>query len=150
MKENLENPRFAHFNQLFSTSRMPTAQYIITDFTGSHFAFKNWGNHYGFDEYNQRFSLSPQEPPFVEIKNKSLKREDVAGKVVDGDLQGFLIDLIRALAKEANFEYDLYLRSDSGYQKMIDELTRQVNANAGLHLISSRRVYKSIWAAKSI
>ncbi|XP_029201413.2 glutamate receptor 2-like isoform X1 [Acropora millepora] len=65
------------------------------------------------------------EPPFVEIKNKSLKREDVAGKVVDGDLQGFLIDLIRALAKEAKFEYDLYLRSDSGYQKMIDELTRQ-------------------------
>ncbi|KAK2574075.1 Glutamate receptor 2 [Acropora cervicornis] len=45
--------------------------------------------------------------------------------VVDGDLQGFLIDLIRALAKEAKFEYDLYLRSDSGYQKMIDELTRQ-------------------------
>lgn len=71
-----------------------------------------------------------KEPPFVEIKNKSLKREDVAGKVVDGDLQGFLIDLIRALAKEAKFEYDLYLRSDSGYQKMIDELTRQVNANA--------------------
>ena len=82
-----------------------------------------------------------QEPPFVEIKNKSLKREDVAGKVVDGDLQGFLIDLIRALAKEAKFEYDLYLRSDSGYQKMIDELTRQVNANAS----SVLRTYLNPW-----
>ncbi|XP_068747188.1 glutamate receptor 2-like isoform X2 [Montipora capricornis] len=65
------------------------------------------------------------EPPFVEIKNKSLKREDVAGKVKDGVLQGFLIDLIKALAKEAHFEYDIYLRSDSGYQNMIDELTKQ-------------------------
>ena len=62
----------------------------------------------------------------MEIKNKSLKREDVAGKVKDGVLQGFLIDLIKALAKEAHFEYDIYLRSDSGYQNMIDELTKQV------------------------
>lgn len=67
-----------------------------------------------------------QEPPFVEIKNKSLNLEDVAGKVMDGDLQGFLIDLIKELAKEAKFEYDLYLRSDTKYQTMIDELTRQV------------------------
>ena len=62
----------------------------------------------------------------MEIKNKSQKLADVAGKVKDGDLQGFLIDLIKALAEEAKFDYDLYLRSDTAYQPMIDELTRQV------------------------
>ena len=63
----------------------------------------------------------------MEIKNKSLKLEDIAGKIKDGDLQGFLIDLIKELAKEAKFNYEIYLRSDTKYQKMIDELIRQVN-----------------------
>ena len=44
----------------------------------------------------------------------------------DGDLQGFLIDLIKELSKEAKFDYELYLRKDSKYQNMIDELERQV------------------------
>ncbi|KAM7434376.1 hypothetical protein ABFA07_015550 [Porites harrisoni] len=65
------------------------------------------------------------ERPFVEITNKSAKLKDVAGKVKDGDVQGFLIDLIRELAKEANFKYEIYLRGDTKYQNMIDELKEQ-------------------------
>lgn len=62
----------------------------------------------------------------MEITNKSAKLKDVAGKVKEGDVQGFLIDLIRELAKEANFKYEIYLRGDTKYQNMIDELKEQV------------------------
>ena len=62
----------------------------------------------------------------MEITNKSVKLADIAGKVKDGDLQGFLIDLIKELSKEAKFDYDIYLRPDTKYQNMIDELKRQV------------------------
>lgn len=62
----------------------------------------------------------------MEITNKSAKLKDVAGKVKDGDVQGFLIDLIRELAKEAKFKYEIYLRGDTKYQNMIDELKEQV------------------------
>ena len=65
----------------------------------------------------------------MEMTNESAKLQDVAGKVKDGDVQGFLIDLIRELAKEANFEYEIYLRSDTKYQNMIDELKQQVMHN---------------------
>lgn len=63
----------------------------------------------------------------MEIVNKSAKIEDVAGKVSEGVLQGFLIDVIEELSKEAKFEYEIYLRSDGSYSKVIEELKNQVN-----------------------
>lgn len=68
-----------------------------------------------------------QEPPFVEIANKSAKLEDLAGKVSKGVLQGFLIDVIKELSIEAKFEYEIFLRSDGSYSNVIEELKNQVN-----------------------
>lgn len=65
------------------------------------------------------------EPPFVEAVNKSIKLEDLAGKVTEGVLQGFLIDVIHELSKEAKFEYDIYLRPDRKYANVIEELKNQ-------------------------
>ena len=70
-----------------------------------------------------------QEPPFVEIANKSAKPEDLAGKVSEGALQGFLIDVIKELSIEAKFEYEIYLRSDGSYSNVIEELKNQVNTS---------------------
>lgn len=63
----------------------------------------------------------------MEIVNKSAKIEDVAGKVSEGVLQGFLIDVIEELSKEAKFDYEIYLRSDGSYSNVIEELKNQVN-----------------------
>lgn len=65
------------------------------------------------------------EPPFVEKVNKSSKLVDLAGKVSKGDLQGFLIDVIDELSKEAQFDYDIYLRPDRKYANVIEELKNQ-------------------------
>ena len=74
------------------------------------------------------FDLTLQEPPFVEKVNKSSKLVDLAGKVSKGDLQGFLIDVIDELSKEAQFDHDIYLRPDRKYAKMIEELKNQVKS----------------------
>jgi len=62
------------------------------------------------------------------MANKSVKLEDLAGKVSEGDLQGFLIDVIKELSIEAEFEYEIFLRSDGSYSNAIEELKNQVNA----------------------
>lgn len=62
----------------------------------------------------------------MEIVNKSVKVEDLAGKVSEGDLQGFLIDVIHELSKEAKFDYEIFLRSDGSYSNVIEELKNQV------------------------
>lgn len=64
----------------------------------------------------------------MEKVNKSSKLVDLAGKVSKGDLQGFLIDVIDELSKEAQFDYDIYLRPDRKYAKMIEELKNQVKS----------------------
>ena len=63
----------------------------------------------------------------MEIVNKSVKVEDLAGKVSEGDLQGFLIDVIKELSKEAKFDYEIFLRRDGSYANVIEELKNQVN-----------------------
>ena len=62
----------------------------------------------------------------MEIVNKSAKLEDLAGKVSEGVLQGFLVDVIEELSKEAKFDYEIYLRSDGSYSNVIEELKKQV------------------------
>ncbi|KAJ7387558.1 hypothetical protein OS493_000889 [Desmophyllum pertusum] len=63
---------------------------------------------------------------FVERVNKSAKLEDIAGKITgDNVLQGFLIDVIKEVSKEAKFEYEIYLRGDSKYSDVIEELIDQ-------------------------
>ena len=64
----------------------------------------------------------------MEKVNKSSKLVDLAGKVSKGDLQGFLIDVIDELSKEAQFEYDIYLRPDRKYANVIEELKNQVKS----------------------
>ena len=64
----------------------------------------------------------------MERVNKSAKLEDIAGKITgDNVLQGFLIDVIKEVSKEAKFEYEIYLRGDSKYSDVIEELIDQVN-----------------------
>ena len=72
------------------------------------------------------FEIILQEPPFVERVNKSVTLKELVGKVSDGVLQGFLIDVIKELSKEANFDYEIHL-SKKGYAGVIDQLKNQVN-----------------------
>jgi len=59
------------------------------------------------------------------MATKSAKPEDLAGKVSEGVLQGFLIDVIKELSIEAEFEYEIFLRSDGSYSNVIEELKNQ-------------------------
>lgn len=60
------------------------------------------------------------------MANKSAKPEDLAGKVSEGVLQGFLIDVIKELSIEAEFEYEIFLRSDGSYSNVTKESGKHI------------------------
>lgn len=66
--------------------------------------------------------FSYQEPPFVEKVNESMQLP--TGRVPKNLLQGFCMDLIKELSKEANFDYEIYLHKS--YGGMVEELIKKV------------------------